>query len=182
MLRQLTLILIISLLLTGCVKAISEESRKLVDNSISFSKLRENPDAFIGKYVMLGGLIAAVRNSKEGGQLEVVQLKLDENGLPEDALRSDGRFLATSMNFFDSMIYKPGRSVTLVGEIKGKKNATIDEINYVYPLVSVKEIQVWPAPEEDRGFPLPTAPYYDPYYFGYGSDIYMLRPTAPRSP
>ncbi len=180
MARYLLFTLLPLLLNTGCVCAISDDSRKLVDSTLTFSNVRENPDIWIGKYIMLGGLIANVKNTNEGGQLEVVQLKLDDNGIPEDAFSSDGRFVATSPNFLDNMIYKPGRLVTLVGEIKGKKISTLDEIKYLYPVIRIKEMHVWKSAEEENGYPYPPpTPYYDPYYSGYGSKIYMLRPTAP---
>lgn len=167
-------------LLSGCAHVISEEARKLVDPAVTFTKLRETPEAFMGKYVMLGGMIAGAKNTKEGGQLEVVQVDLDSDGMPEDTFRTGGRFLATTVTFLDVMVFKPGRLVTIVGEVKGKKTLPLDEIDYTYPVISIREIHVWKTYDTDYGYPYPTpGPYlYDPYYYGYWPGPYWYRPLG----
>src|SRR6266542_3887197 len=115
--------------LSGCAKIISDEARKLVDPTVSFGKLRESPDAFAGKNVLLGGRIDSTKNTKEGAVLEIVQVNVDQSGIPEDTYISAGRFLATSIEFMDPMIFKPGRYITLVGEVKGKKILPLDEVD-----------------------------------------------------
>ncbi len=167
--------------LSGCAHVISEQSRKLVDPTITYGKLRENPEGFIGKYVMLGGMVAGAKNTKEGGSLEIVQVDLDSDDMPLDTFISGGRFLATTPTFVDMMIYKPGRLVTVVGEVKGKKTLPLDEIDYTYPVISIREIHAWKTYDTNQGYPYPTpAPYiYDPYYYGYWPGPYWYRPLGP---
>lgn len=57
------------LTLTGCTTAICEESLKQVDNSFNFGMFKENPDKYIGSYILMGGCIASVNNTKQGGEL-----------------------------------------------------------------------------------------------------------------
>ena len=118
---------------------ISDESMRLVDTRITFDELRKTPDSFIGKFVLLGGTIAGVKNSKKGAELEVVQTPLDNNDEPEETRYSGGRFLVTSSRFLDPLVYKSGRRVTVVGEVKGKKTRAIDEAEYLYPVVAEVE-------------------------------------------
>ena len=175
----LTLLLIT---LSGCTHVISDKSRSLVDPTVTYAMLKEKPDEFAGKYVLLGGVIAGVRNTGAGSQLEVMQVALDESGMPENAFRSEGRFLAVSESFLDSMIFKPDRLVTLVGEVKGKKVMTLDEVDYTYPVVTIKEIHVWKSYDYEKGYPYPVPPpyyYYDPYYYGYWPGPYWNRPLGP---
>lgn len=80
------------------------------------------------------------------------------------------------------MIFKPGRLVTLVGEIKGKKVQPLDEVDYSYPVVAIKEIHVWKSQDYESGYPYPTpAPYYyyDPYWYGFWPGPYWHRPLGP---
>lgn len=180
--KLLVLPLLALLFLSGCAHVISEEARKQVDQSITFSKLRGNPDTFIGRNVMLGGMVAGVKNTKDGGQLEIVQFQLDDVGFPIESSHSGGRFLATSPDFVDAMIYKPRRLVTIVGEVKGKKTLPLDEAEYTYPVITIKEIYAWKLSETEKAFPYPTpAPYYnyDPYYYGYDVPPYWYRPLGP---
>jgi outer membrane lipoprotein len=157
----------IFLFLAGCAHVISEESRNLVDPTVQFQNLRANPDSFVGKYVMLGGTIAGVQNSKEGSQLEVVQSPLASDDLPEEVSHSSGgRFLATTSRFLDPIVYKMGRRVTVVGQVQGKKTLPIDQIEYTYPIISLREIHVWSKSElEPPQYP-PPGYYNDPFWFG----------------
>ena len=179
----LPLILLGVTLLAGCSPpVISEESRRLVDSHLTFVQLKDNPDAFIGKYVMVGGVIAGVKNTKDGSQLEVMQVRLDDSGMPEDVFHTEGSFLALSHDFLDSMIFKPGRLVTLVGEVKGKKVMPLDEVDYTYPVLAIKEIHIWKTYNAESGYPYPVpGPYYnyDPYYYGFWPGPYWYRPLGP---
>ena len=174
------LLMLISLAtINGCATVISEESRKLVDPIIQFSKLRENPDSYIGKNILAGGRIIGAKNTKEGAVIEIVQFELSGNGLPEVSSRTSGRFLATSVDFLETTIFKRGRLITLVGEIKGKKILPIDEIEYVYPVVALREYYLWKDPDYEKDMFYPPLPYYTPDYFGSGTDPYWTRPSEP---
>jgi outer membrane lipoprotein len=166
--------LLIVLLLTGCVHAISDETLRLVDRSVSFALLKENPDKYIGSQVLLGGTIASVKNTKQGSELEIVQFRLDSDNKPEESYNSGGRFLAQSANFLDPVIYKSGRPVTVAGEVKGHKTTPLDQIEYTYPIISIRELYLWKEPES-YGYPYPY-PYYYPYY---PYDLWWPRPFRP---
>lgn len=175
--RVALLVLAVLTALSGCARVISDQSRSLVDPTVQFAKLRENPDAFIGKTVMLGGRIASARNTKEGGVLEIVQFDLDGD-VPQDSFVSHGRFLATSVDFLDTLIYKADRQVTLVGEVKGKKTLPLDEVEYTYPVVAIREIFLWKTGDNEKYLLYPPS-RYNPYYYGYGSEPYWDRPSLP---
>ncbi|NIQ03209.1 MAG: hypothetical protein GWM98_24815, partial [Nitrospinaceae bacterium] len=55
-------LLALLLLCGGCAHAISESLRQSVDPHLLFSQLSENPEAYVGKKVMLGGTIVETRN------------------------------------------------------------------------------------------------------------------------
>lgn len=173
-------LLLLSVMITGCIRAISEPSRKLVDTEANFLQVREDPDKFIGKHIMLGGRIAGVKNSREGTSIEIVQFDLAESGAPIDTFISSGRFLATTSDFLDTMIFRKGMRITLVGEIKGKKIQRLDEMEYIYPVVAMREWYLWPGSDwEKSGYYPPQPPVYDPYYYGYGFEPYWFRPFGP---
>jgi outer membrane lipoprotein len=177
--RQLIL-LITLLLFTGCASVISEQSRKLVDSNDPFKVIKQAPDAYIGKHVMLGGRIANVKNSAEGAQLEIVQFELSSTGYPEDTFISYGRFLATSSSYMDPMIYRKGMLITLVGEIKGKKTMRLDDMDYTYPVLTMREWYIWRGSDLERGAVFPSSmPVYDPYSYGFGVEPSLQRPYSP---
>ncbi len=162
--RGIAFLLATILLLAGCTHVISKESLALVDPTITFSMLKENPEAHMGKFVLLGGVIAAVRNSSDGGEMEIVQYELDSRGRPENATMSSGRFLVQSGEFLDPMVFSPGLHVTLVGRIIGEKTLPLDGIAYRYPVISATEVRLL-KPDQDStypGFPYPV------FHFGIG--------------
>ena len=177
---RLALMLIVLMHVTACTQVISESGRKLADPAITYEKLKQNPDSYIGKNVILGGKIAAVSNAKDGGTLEVVQMELDGHYYPEDTMFSGGRFLATSTDFLDRMIYAPGRLVTVMGEIKGKRVKMLDEVEYSYPVIAIREIHAWRSTGTDNLYTNPYPYYYhDPYYYGYDTGPTPFRPPGP---
>jgi len=168
------------LLIAGCTAIISDQSRKLINTDATFKEIKEAPENYIGKTVLLGGRIASIRNNADGAQIEIVQFALTSQDYPEDSFISYGRFLATNSNYLDPLIFRPGMLITLVGELKGKKTLRLDDMDYNYPLLSLREWYLWPGPATDRGctYPAPL-PQYNPYNFGFGAEPFLQRPYAP---
>jgi outer membrane lipoprotein len=138
--KRLIMVLPILLILTGCAHWISEQSRELADRRVIFSHLSETPDAYRGKYVMLGGVVAAVKRGRDGTQLEVIQHNIVSRDLPDVSVPSGGRFLATTPEFLDPERYGPGTLVTLVGKVTGREVHELQGREYFYPVVAITEI------------------------------------------
>ncbi len=145
--RKLFLMTITTLALAGCATVISKESLRLVDRGISYAELRQEPDRYIGRNLLLAGGIAGIRNTNEGGELELVQFAADEDGNITDTANSGGRFIARSPGFLDPAVYRTGLLVTLVGKVLGKKNMLLTGVVYTYPVLAIREIHTW-KPEE----------------------------------
>lgn len=159
---------------TGCAHVISEENRKIAALSVTFESLKENPQSYAGKVVVLGGVIAGVTNSTDGGQIEIVQYQLTEEGYPDEAEGSAGRFLATSPTFIDSLVYKKGSLITLAGEVKGTRVMPLDGGSLTYPVVSIRESHIWrPDEKQQRPFQIPGTDLVDPYYYGHDVPLRM---------
>lgn len=153
--------------MAGCAHVISEENRKSVDASITFERLKENPGKFTGSTLMLGGIIAGVQNTQEGGQIEVIQYQLTDDGYPDETQGSAGRFLAASPAHLDAGMYPEGKLITIFGEAKGSRSLKSNDVNTVYPVISMREAHVWLPEEKDvRPFRIPGTNLVDPYYHG----------------
>jgi len=152
------------LLITGCAHVISEQVLSSVDRSITGQSIFANPDAFIGKMVILGGTIIKTTNTSHGSIIEVVQKPLDYDGRPLDTDVSYGRFLIQSEQFLDSEIYSKGKDITAAGVIAEKKEKKLDEIMYTYPVIIPKELHIFkPYPMLIYGYPT-SGIFYDPYH------------------
>jgi outer membrane lipoprotein len=155
--------------LTGCAPVISKQLRQQVAKDLTLGAVSKNPDAYKGKVVLWSGVIISSVNLKEGTMIEVLQKPADMQGKPKDVDESEGRFLALNPGYLDIAIYNGGRKVTIVGEIQGKKVQSLGEIEYIYPLIKVKEIHLWPVEKEQSVYcPYPYWHYprwYGPYWY-----------------
>ena len=158
--KSLVVILPLMLLSTGCSHLISEQSRGLADRTVTFSQLKDNPEACRGKLVLLGGKVAAVTQAQGGTWLDIAEHRLDSLEQPDAVVPSRGRFLAFYPGELDLSRYKPEALVTIMGEVTGKETQTLGWAEFTYPVITVKEIQVIELPEtrpendqgEDHGF------------------------------
>jgi outer membrane lipoprotein len=134
----------------GCAHPISGESMKLVDPDLEYAQMREHPDDYRGKYLLAGGIIARIANSRTGGELEILQFQVDGSGYPDTAAAPGGRFLARTETFLDPLVFRPGLPTTLVGEVAGEERRELDGVDYRYPVLKVRELHVWKPGEKTQ--------------------------------
>lgn len=134
---------VIALAGAGCAPPFPKEMLQKVDRRIPFGEIRNEPERFRGAWVMLGGMIVDIKNTKEGTLIEVLQKPLESDGRPRKTDMTEGRFIAVSGQFLDSAVYHAGRDITIVGEVAGQKTMRLGEVDYQYPLVSVKDLHLW---------------------------------------
>jgi outer membrane lipoprotein len=128
---------------TACAPTISKQLRQQADQSLSFPVLAADPEAYKGKIVILGGVIAQTTTKSGQTELEIVQKNLDYFNEPETADKSEGRFLVITDRFLDPLIYKKDRKITVAGEVMGSEVRKLDELEYRYPVINSQEIKLW---------------------------------------
>jgi outer membrane lipoprotein len=146
------LFFIVQFMTPGCAPPFPKETLDKVNKDISFLALKAEPEKFKGTWVMLGGMIVATKNTKEGTLIEVLQKPLDTDGRPRQTDATDGRFLVQSDAFLDSAVYHEGRLITVVAEVVGRKELPLDEIVYAYPHLILKDMRVWSPSSGPRFF------------------------------
>ena len=159
-------------ILGGCAHVMSEPGLATADRSIKYADIRKSPEALAGKIVLVGGIIADISSSGDVMQLEVAQLDLMSNGVPDEESISAGRFLVVSGELLDPLFYRPGSLVTVIGEIKGQKVQKLGGADYRYPLLSAKEIRQFRASDPSTGR------RSNPYQSEFGDDKFLLRPPS----
>jgi outer membrane lipoprotein len=145
-----------------------------IDPLLQFSGIKENPDNFKGKLLILGGQVLEAKRLKDSTQLTILQLPLINDQEPTTELtQSQGRFIAEQQQFLDPATVPPGTRITLTGEVSGSVQQSLDETVYTYPTFIIKHFKVWEAysPAYNRYglYPPPLYyPYAYPYWGGYG--------------
>jgi outer membrane lipoprotein len=136
----------------------SRQTMGQVDESLTYRSVQRDPDRYLGKTVLWGGVIVEITNKQKETELKVRETELDIEKRPEDLDRSAGRFIVRYAGFLDPAIYQAGREITVVGEVAEKEVLPLGNTRYSYPVLLAKEIHLW---EREQ----PGPPYY-PYYWG----------------
>ena len=154
-------ILIFFIGLISCSHPVSQEMRKDIDETLTFNRLLETPEDFIGKRVMFGGAIVETRVFAEGTEIEVVQKNIDFTGYPEAGDESGGRFIFFKKGFLEPEIYSKGRGITGVGKLTGTRMGKVGERPYEFLVIELDEIKLHEDIERNPYF---YPPYWDPWY------------------
>jgi outer membrane lipoprotein len=140
-----------------------------IDKDLSFELVQQNPEAYRGRTLILGGKILGVVQEKERTRIEILQLPLDRVHVPLDAPdTSKGRFLAIDANHDITDPAALGRDtlVTVIGEVGGRVTAPLDQGQYDYPVIALKDMTAWEKQTGLRHTP-PGSPLvgFRPYVF-----------------
>ena len=135
-----------SILLFGCSsqRIVPESMEPLVDKTVSFRDLLVSPESYKGRVLVLGGEVLNAKRLRDGTQIELLQLPLEDGERPShDRQQSQGRFLALQQEFLDPATMVQGTRVTIVGEVSGSRTDHLDDVEYRYPTLIVKHLHVW---------------------------------------
>lgn len=131
---------------------------------LAFTQVKAAPDSYKGQPATFGGEVLAARRLKDGTRIEILQLPLTSSLQPTpDLSKSQGRFVAMQREFLDPATIPPGTFVTVTGEIAGSVTLPLDETEYNYPILEIKNMRVWTLREE---LPVRIRPYMGPGPYG----------------
>ncbi|OHB27981.1 MAG: hypothetical protein A2X84_12085 [Desulfuromonadaceae bacterium GWC2_58_13] len=170
---SLLLVVLMAGFFSGCAHVISNEAMLAVDPLADYAQVKQTPAAYLGKTLLLGGLLVDTQVNREGTDLEVILFTLDRWGRPLGPDESGGRFIARTDRFLDPELFKPGLHVTLTGKVVGEEVRPLKGVDYPYPVFAIGELHLWQSPSRIYGYPpyyypaYPWAPYYDPFWDSY---------------
>ena len=154
------------------------ELEKQIDASVSFVDLQAAPANYVGRVVMVGGVVVRAKRTKDHTEIEVLQLPT-VGGEPSttERLRSEGRFLAVREAFLDPATVPPSTPITVIGVVSGSTTRPLDETDYTYPILEIKHLVDWSTVASQRSGSSAAA-FYGPYYspFGYWGGPYGYYP------
>jgi outer membrane lipoprotein len=170
-----------SALLPSC-SPLSKSVRQVAESGVSFETIRQNPERYIGKRVVLGGYILEVKNLPTATRLTILQTPLDYQDRPKAKEDSHGRFVVARDGFLDPAVFETDRMLTVAGVVQGRETIMID--GYSYPTIALNPIEMHLWEKEVPGgypyyYPFYDPFYYDPFYRWYG-DPFFRRPVPRR--
>jgi outer membrane lipoprotein len=122
--------------------------------------VRDDPEGFKGKTVILGGEIIDARVGPDGPTtLVILEKPLNTWEEPKAGDQSQGRFLVNVSRFLDPVVYASGRRVTVAGTVVGVENEPVGQTLYRYLVLQGVEVYLWPVPK----YRYPAC-FYDPFF------------------
>ncbi len=155
-------VLVGTLALSACA-VISRQVRSQAYPPIAFEDLLQNPDAYLGKTVILGGYVIKTCNQGGGTLIFVLQSPLGLGEEPGSRDASRGRFIVSAKGFLDPEVYSKDRRITVAGKVAGSRVEPEAQMRYRYPVLQSIEIHLWPKYESSAPYPY----YYGPWFYGH---------------
>ena len=133
-----------------------------------FTQIKTAPDSFKGQTLVLGGQVLTARRMKDGTRIEVLQLPLNDSHQPTlDLMKSQGRFMAIQREFLDPATLPHGTFVTITGELTGSMIMPLDETDYTYPVIDIRNLHTWVPSQDSNQWRNRPYPYYRPFGYPY---------------
>ena len=172
------LVLVVTAGMLGCSYPISKELRQEARQDLTFPMVQANPDAYKGAVVIWGGRVIKTDNLKDATEIYVLEVPLDSRQRPKEDVTTQGRFIAGSSKYLDPEVYRPGKQITVAGQLIGQRTDRVGEIDYVYPVVEIRQIHLW-QPDVIYAYPGPWYGYGLGWGWGWWGPSYYVVPTPP---
>ena len=143
-------VLLVALLLSACASTPAFNTEG-VDRSLTPRDVAASPQLAAGKRVQWGGIILSTTHLKDSTQVEVLAYPLDANARPQSDDNSLGRFILERAGYLEPATYAEGRLITAVGPVTGTRAGQIGDADYTYPLISARQLILWPPGGEHDG-------------------------------
>ncbi len=139
-------IVLVSLLCGGmaCAPVFGPDVRSQIDPTLSYPELAAHPAAHVGRVVLLGGAIVEATDFETYTRLILLQHPVGSGSRPRTNRPSGGRFLLRIPGYLETEIYRPGRAVSVIGEVVGQEDLPLGETTYAYPVLVPKDFHLWP--------------------------------------
>ncbi len=158
--------------LSGCASSVPKNISQAPIPDLAISDVIAQTDAQKNHPVRWGGTILSVANYSSETEIEILAKKLDCSGKSVDSDDTQGRFLARVAGFVDPAIYAKGRLLTVYGLVDTAVTRSIGEKPYVYPVIKVQTLYLWPKEPEyvyrDYYYPYGYYGPYGMYHYGWG--------------
>jgi outer membrane lipoprotein len=129
-------------LLTACATPVFKDVANRIDATPS--DVQQTPERYSGAEIVWGGRIVGVENREDTTEVEVVSYPLDRDQQPIPEAPTQGRFILVLPGYVEAFDYPVGRHLSVHGVLSGTRVSSVQDHEYVYPLVRGKAVNVWP--------------------------------------
>jgi outer membrane lipoprotein len=148
-LKSIFVLMALTIFCFSCAPVISNEVHLKVDKDISLKELFETPENFVGKTILIGGVV--IQLDKDNNRLLAFQTELDVRLQPLGNDETLGRFLIVFDKPVDKDKLEKGVKLTLVGTLEGTEKLPLHQTFYNYLVLKPIEYHVW-SKDQPWGF------------------------------
>lgn len=141
-----------------------------IDATLTPATVAAHPHATRGARVRWGGIIIRDHVGPRHSVLTVLAYPLAANGRPRQRRMPWGRFKVIASGYLDPILYGRGRSISVVGVVRGVTPGLIGEARYLYPDITLLSSHLWPVYDYRPRAPYPRGPRWS---FGLGFGLGM---------
>lgn len=127
----------------ACASVFTPEVRSQIEPTLSYPELAASPTSHVGRVILLAGTIVEATNFETNTRLTLLQYPVGRRHRPRTNQPSGGRFLLLVPGYVETAIYRPGRAVSVIGEVVGQEALPLGEATYTYPVLAPKELHLW---------------------------------------
>jgi outer membrane lipoprotein len=128
--------------LAGCTSVVPEALRGEVDRGVTYAQIAQDPEAYRGRVVVLGGEVLRVRPTGRDLELTLIERPLSPVDQSPMVGRASGGDLVVQVPGAARAEFREGFAVTVVGVVLGRESA---EDPASAPRLEARSIQVWPV-------------------------------------
>lgn len=141
--RHIIFLPLAAMVLTACATSPKFDTSG-IDASITPRRAVDEIKTLQGVVVLWGGVIISSYNLKDATQLEILVYPLDFEQRPDTEKTPLGRFLAEQDGYLETTDFTQGHLITVRGTLKDKRIGHIGETEYIYPVVKINQLHLWP--------------------------------------
>jgi len=147
---RICVIAFLSVLLGACAVTppFSEEALRAVDRTLTPEQAVQA--AVRDTRVLWGGVIISVDNLPDHTDITALSLPLDKEQRPDFDKPPQNRFIVRYSGYLETMVYAPGREITVLGNVQEAREGKVGDAPYRFPVMKADQIHLWPLREDSR--------------------------------
>ena len=144
------IIAVMVLLLNACAITPPFSQDLLSGVNISLQPEQAAKEDVLDEAVMWGGVIVNATNSPDHTDFAVLFYPLDRSQRPDRGQPAKNRFIVRYPGYLETMVYAPGREITVLGKLQGVEEGKVGDAPYRFPVLKAERIHLWPVGDDSK--------------------------------
>lgn len=100
--------------------------------------------------VLWGGVIIGSVNMPDHTDFNVLFYPLDKVQRPDLGQTPQSRFIVHYAGYLETMVYAPGREITVLGKLQAAEEGKVGDASYRFPVLKADKIHLWPVRDDSK--------------------------------